>query len=370
MRGGDELYGVHLTREMLEARVGSLAQVGGITEFRYAGGRSEGVRGIRIDTGRLCVELVLDRGVDIAHATLDGVPFIWRTANDIASPVYYDARGDEWLRSFFGGWLTTCGLSNFGPAGEDAFGAFGLHGRINNTPASEVAVQTRWDGDRCIFEVRATLHESKALSSNLVLERRWWTELGSVTMHLEDRVRNAGGERAPHMMLYHCNAGFPVLGPDTRVHVSHTNMEPRDAQARAGMDVWDRGAAPQAGFAEQVFIHTPRAGADGKARAAILDAHGNGGRGLGFEIAYDPVALPALFTWRKLAVGSYVMAIEPANSRAIQGREYAGKHDMLPFLEPGEERCYTLDFTAVSGDALRASSAMIASINATRADQV
>ncbi len=47
------------------------------------------------------------------------------------------------------------------------------------------------------------------------------------------------------------------------------------------------------------------------------------GAGLGFEIAFDPNALPALFTWRKLDFGDYVMSVEPANTAAIQGREYA-----------------------------------------------
>jgi hypothetical protein len=363
-----DLYGRHLSRAELEDRIGSLAQIGGITEFRYTGGRSDGVRGIRIDTGRLCVEMVVDRALDVARATLDGMPFVWRSANDIASPAYYDSRGDEWLRSFFGGWLTTCGLTNFGPAGHDRWGEHGLHGRINNVPASEMSVDTRWEGDRCIFEVRATLHESKALGPNLVLSRRWWTELGSATLHLEDRVINAGSVRAPHMILYHCNAGFPLLCPTSRVHVSHVAVEPRDAQAQAGLDVWDRGGEPQAGFAEQVFIHVPLVCADGKARAAIVDRRASDNRGLGFELAYDPDSLPALFTWRNLDRANYVMSVEPANTRAIQGREYAADHGLLPFLEPSAERVYRLEFTALSGDALQASVAAIASANATIAD--
>jgi hypothetical protein len=362
------LYGRHLSRAELESRIGSLAQVGGISEFRYAGGRSDGVRGIRIDTGRLCVEMVVDRGLDIARATLDSVPFVWRSANDIASPAYYNGSGDEWLRSFFGGWLTTCGLANFGPAGRDRWGEYGLHGRINNVPATDTIAETRWEEDRCVFDVRATLHESKALGLDLVLSRRWWTELGSVTLHLEDRVINAGSERAPHMILYHCNAGFPLLSSSTRAHVSHTIVAPRDAQAQVGLDVWDCGGEPQSGFAEQVFIHASLACADGKARAAIVDHRCNDDRGLGFELAYDPKLLPALFSWRKLDRSNYVMSVEPANTRAIQGRDYAASHGLLPFLEPGEERVYRLEFTALSGEALRASVAMIESANETIAD--
>lgn len=157
-------------------------------------------------------------------------------------------------------------------------------------------MQTCWDGDHCVFEVRGTPRESKALKATLVLHRRWGTELGSATMHLEDRVVNVGTVAAPHMILYHCNAGFPLLGASTYVYVSHASIKPRDKQAEVGLDVWNRGAEPEFGFAEQVFIHTPVACVGGKARAAVVNPQSNGGRGLGFEIAYEPESLPALFT--------------------------------------------------------------------------
>ncbi|MBV9973585.1 MAG: aldose 1-epimerase family protein [Candidatus Eremiobacteraeota bacterium] len=362
-----DLFGERISREQLNARVGSLAQVGGITEFTYNSGRGRGVRAVRVDTGVLSVDIVIDRALDIPHAAFRGTPFVWRTANDIAAPEFYEAAGDEWLRSFFGGWLTTCGLANFGPPGSDRWGTFGQHGRINNLPAANFSAQTRWEGDRCIFEVSGTMRETKALGEKLVLHRRWTAELGSSVMHLQDRVVNEGGTSRPHMILYHCNAGFPLLAAGTRVHVSHQSVQPRDEQAKAGMDVWNRGGEPQAGFAEQVFIHRPRACADGKARAAIVRDDLFDGADLGFEIAYDCASLPALFTWRKLDVGDYVMSVEPANTLAIQGRQYAKEHDMLPFLEPGEERAYELSFTALSGDALRASIDAIANANATTA---
>jgi len=363
-----ELFGRQFTRIELEARIGSLSQIGGITPFQYAEGRADGVRAFRIDTGRLCVDLVADRTLDVARAALDGVPFAWRTANEITAPGYYDATGDAWLRSFFGGWLTTCGLSNFGPAGEDAHGSYGLHGRIDNLPASELAERTWWEGDRCFFSVSGVVRETKALDRHLVLLRTWTTELGSTMIRLEDRVRNAGGTRAPHMILYHCNAGFPIVGPDARVYLTRTGTEPRDKAAAAGIDTWDHGGEPHPGFAEQVFIHAPHAETDGRARAIVANVKTCHGRGLGFEVAYDPTTLPAIFTWRMLGYGDYVMSVEPANTCAIQGRTYAGRHGLLPFLEPGEERVYRLDLTALSGDALHASVATIASASATTAE--
>ncbi len=353
------LYGLKLSRAELLERTGRLEQIGGITELSFGGGRARGVRGIRVETGRLCVEFVADRALDIVRASCDGVPFVWRSANDLAAPSFYEPHGDEWLRSFFGGWLTTCGLSNFGPAGTDRWGEFGLHGRIDNLPVEELSATTRWDGERCTFEIAGTIRETKALGVKLALHRRWSTELGSTTLRLEDRVVNESGNEWPHMILYHCNAGFPLLGADTKVYVSHSSVEPRDAQAQVGLPVWDRGGEPEAGFAEQVFIHTPVPCADGKARAAIVRPQLRAGAGLGFEIAFDPAELPALFSWRKLDVGDYVMSVEPANTRAIQGRAFAEGHGLLPTLAPGAQRRYSLDFSVLTGIALKESIATI-----------
>jgi hypothetical protein len=371
-----KLYGREIAVVDLRRRTGSFNQIGGIFPFVYADGRSRGVRGIRIDTGVIQVELVADRCLDIARVALNGVPLMWRSANDIAAPEFYDADGDAWLRSFFGGWMTTCGLGNFGPAGTDAWGTFGLHGRINNTPAEALRHETYWEGDRCFFEVTGTMRETKALGEILVLHRTIFAELGGATVHVRDRMVNEGSKTAPHMLLYHCNAGWPLLDEMTRVHVSHAAMRARDAAAERGLSEWNCGGPPHDTFAEQVFIHAMQACPDGKARAAIVNhSSGNGAsqndagseRNFGFEIAFDPAALPALMTWRMLEANNYVMAVEPANTSAIEGREFAGRHGLLPLLEPGEERNYAVDLTAIEGERLSASIDMIASATATTA---
>jgi hypothetical protein len=61
--------------------------------------------------------------------------------------------------------------------------------------------------------------------------------------------------------------------------------------------------------------------------------------------------------------------VEPANTPAIQGREHAAVRGVLPFLDPGEERVYRLELTALSGEDLHARIAAIASANAAAADQ-
>ncbi len=71
------------------------------------------------------------------------------------------------------------------------------------------------------------------------------------------------------------------------------------------------------------------------------------GRGLALAIRFDPAQLPALFTWRMLGYGTYVMGMEPANCPTIEGRVEAGKRGTLPFLEAGETRSYDLRFDVI-----------------------
>lgn len=339
------LFGTDYTREQLRAYTGRLGQVGGIETFRYDDGRGQGVRALRFVTGSgFSVTAVVDRALDVAHADFGGIPLCWDSSNEIAAPEYYDPVGDGWLQTFFGGLFTTAGLTNFGPGGSDRYGAYGLHGRIDCLPAQDVQRVVHWEGDECTLEVTGTVRQTRVFGENLILRRHLSTRLGSRNLHLLDTVTNEGATRTPHMILYHCNGGFPILAPGARLYVSHSGMRPRDAEAEKGLAVWDQVEEPQAGFAEQVFIHAPVSIDDGRAAVLLANRSLRDGQGLGLAIRFDPDQLPALMQWRMFGQGTYVMGMEPANCPTIEGRVEAGRRGTLPFLEAGECREYDLDF--------------------------
>lgn len=346
-----QLFGRGYSRSELAAFTGRLDAFAGITPLERVAGRGRGVRELSVRTGSgFSFVPVADRALDVALATYNDVPLCWRSCNDIASPAYADHVAEGFLRTFAGGLFTTCGLANFGPPGSDAWGTFGLHGRINLTPAENVRCETTWtDEDTCVFEVSGTMRETRVFGENFRLERRIRAIAGGTSLELHDTVTNEAGSRRPHMILYHCNGGFPILAPDAGLYVSHAGMRPRDAQAARGLDVWDRGAAPRRDFDEQVFIHEPIACADGRAAAVLWNPLLREGRGLGLAIRFDPIQLPAFFTWRMLGHGTYVMGMEPANCPTIEGRVEAGKRGTLPFLESGESREYDLEFSVLTG---------------------
>ncbi len=276
------------------------------------------------DGSGLTATLVVDRALDALELTYRGVPLTWCGPGGFAPAPSPPTTLDGFQRGFFGGLVTTCGLSAFGPAGSDARGTWPQHGNINYLSAESLGVWVHWDDAQPHIRVSGTVRESRMFGQTLRLERTWTMPIGRGELVLHDRVTNDGGQEEPHMILYHCNVGYPLLDENTIWSVSHVDMIPRDDEAAKAIGAWNHGARLDALFNEQVFVHRPFADTGGWAHATATNPNLLGGVSL--RIAYRPEQLPALFTWRMLSYETYVMAAEPANRRTIAGRVQA-QHD-------------------------------------------
>ncbi len=305
--------------------------------FEYTDGPAAGTRAYEVRSGGgLRVVFLADRALDPLLLEYQGMPLSWQSANGVV------AHDHNFLDSFFGGLMTTCGLANFGPPGADHWGRFEQHGRINHIAAENISARLCDDGSA--FEISGEVRESRLFGESLVLKRRWSIAVGGDSMEVRDIVTNEGGTAWPHMMLYHCNAGFPLLADGTRLHLSHSGMRARDAQAEEGLQNWNKGGPPDPSFEEQVFVHDMRAIGDQDNAVALIENSDVNGKPLALAIFFGVGSLPNAMTWRMLGYGTYVMAVEPANCAAIQGRSFARKHKMLQILEPGETVSYCLRF--------------------------
>mgnify|MGYP006304069093 CR=1 FL=1 len=104
-----ELYGKSLSRAEILHRVGDISQICDARRSILSEGRSRGVEIVDVyNAAGLRFTIVPSRGMDISHASYKGMPFAWRSAVGEISPFLYQPEGYEWLRSFFGGLLTTC----------------------------------------------------------------------------------------------------------------------------------------------------------------------------------------------------------------------------------------------------------------------
>lgn len=336
-----QLFGRTLTRQELQAHVGNMAQLGGIRPIELASGRERGVRGFDIVTGSgFEVTVLADRALDITRAAYRGRSLAVHTPAGQAHPAYFEAQGLGWLRTFPGGLVTTCGLGSAGAPSEDAGETPGLHGRISHLPAEELGYWGEWKGDEYWMHVTGTMTEGSLFHGQLRLTRHLSARLGGNSIIIEDTVENLGGTPAPHMMLYHCNLGFPLLSQAAQMVTPSVQVTPRDAAAEPGLLEWSTFQPPTPGYAEQVFYHEMEADNAGNVRVAVVNPELDGG--LGVFLTYHKKSLPKFTEWKQMGYGDYALGLEPANC-GVEGRAVERARGTLQTLQPGETRDYRLE---------------------------
>ncbi len=329
----------------LLSRVGHIEQLAGINLSEAGEGKARGSRILNVWTGTgLRFHVNADRALDISSCEFKGIPLSWRSPSGDVHPAYYEPQDSGWLRSFPGGLLTTCGLDHFGPPSQDGGANFGLHGRISNTPASQVNHRTYWDGDEYKLEITAESRQASLFGENLVIRRRISTTLGSNSIRIEDCVTNEGFEPASHMLLYHFNLGFPLVSEKAQLHLQTEATLPKDEHSKSGIGEWDRFQKPTPGYQEQVFIHRPKTDENG---ITHFEWH-NPQLEIGLRWSYKRANLPYLMEWKMMGEGAYVVGIEPANCNGTAGRLALREEGSLPLLEAGESREYQIDLEVIS----------------------
>jgi hypothetical protein len=335
------------TKAELLSIVGDPAQLAGATPFVLADGKAEGVKGVRVDTGGgLCFTVLPGRGMDIAEASYRGRALSFLSGTGVTSPAYYEEPGINWLRGFFAGFLTTCGITNSGHPTVDQGQAFGLHGRVSNAGAEDLAIDQEWQGEEYLIRVKGRVREVQALAGeNLVLTRRLETRLGAKGFTLRDVVENRGFGAQPLLLLYHCNFGFPLLGPRARIVGPIRGIRPRDEQARADRGVEEALQIPEpvADYKEKVFFLDLAADGQDRTFVGLLNPDVGDGTPLGLVMRFDRRELPAFTEWKNPMRGFYVLGLEPGNVTPL-GRGVLRERGELPLLAGQSSYSLSIDF--------------------------
>ena len=148
-------------------------QLGGIETSILDNGSARGTRIAWINTGTgLRYKVVIDRAMDIADAFYNQHSLAWVSHVGITSPQPFSDKGIDWIRTFGGGLLTTCGLSHVGGPEKDEFGERGLHGLISNMPAEiESIIQPDPVNGKMEMSITGTMKETKIFGPSLELRR-------------------------------------------------------------------------------------------------------------------------------------------------------------------------------------------------------
>jgi hypothetical protein len=343
-----KILGQSFSKRELERRTGNLQQIGGTRHFEYTAGRAKGVEAIEVNTGGGLVFTVLPgRGLDIANCTFQGINLVYLAPGGVTHPAFHNPAGLEWLNTFFGGLMTTCGLTYFGDPERDGDQELGLHGRYAGLASAVVRDNSRWEGEEYRIEISGTVEECALFGDKLRLERSITTALGAKHLRIRDRVENFGFRSSPLTVLYHINCGFPLLDESSELELSSVEIEPYDRNAERHLGQVRQFSRPRAGFQGQDFLHRMIPDAEGYARAALINPRLQGG--LGLYLRFRTVTLPFLNEWKMLDEGDYVVGIEPVNTKTV-GRATLKKEKRLPWIEPGECQDMEVEIGILQGE--------------------
>ena len=333
--------------ELYLDHTGRLSQVGGVTSFVHNSGKAKGTSTLRVRTATgLEFWVVPDRGMDIFEASFRGKSLAWHSPTGMVHPAYATHQGLDWLNSFAGGLLCTCGLSNAGAPSVDLGENLGLHGVISNTPAERIEWSEKWVDDDCLISVSGSVRETSVHGHNLVLERTISTSLQSACITVRDCVENHGLRDSPLMLLYHLNFGFPLLTATSEIHAPSGDPEPATEHAAKTRSDWHLFSPPQRGMAERVYFHSMRPDEHGRVTVVLVsdrnDPH------YGISICYDAAALPEFVEWKMTSTNHFVLGLEPGNCRST-GRDAERTRGALQTIAPGERRTFELEICVLDG---------------------
>lgn len=328
------MYLKQYQKQEILKKAGNMLRIAGAQSVEFSDGRARGVRAFDVHSGSgFNFTVLADRGMDIAFADYKGVPVGWMSDAGIIAPAYHERTGRDFNRTFSGGLLTTCGLTQAGEPGVDSDGeTLGLHGRISHTPAENAHAESFWQSDDYITQITGTLKERNHGSYNLAMTRQITTAMNHPGLQLTDTIRNDGFLPAPLMLIYHFNLGFPLINDNSEVFSDAQAIKTIfDSTNRSYNDL--RLVGPKA--EKSMHLHDMPLG---EVKAGVINRELQ----FGIRFQYDSNRLPYLMQWKYLRDGYYAFALEPSNCYAWVGRAEARKKDMLPTISPGESISFSI----------------------------
>lgn len=343
-----EIFNEEIEKNELMKRIGDISQLGGLKQYEFNDGVRKGVRAVDIKSPcGIDMTIVIDRAMDISYLSYKSIPISWRSSTREASPMYYESKGIGFLRTFYGGLLTTCGLTTIGMPSIDEGEELGLHGRISNMPAENICANGKWEDDIYKMWVAGKVRESSVFGDKLELTRKITSWMDRPKILIEDTIENIGAKISPIMLLYHINIGYPVLDKNSKLLEPKTKVTPINEEAKKAISKYSEFSDPIPGFKEQTYLHDIEADDKGNSNIAIVNENFNNGCGIGVWVKFNKNNLPYLVEWKNMQEVDYVCGIEPTNS-LIRGRKVEREEGNLRFINPGEKINYRIEFNILT----------------------
>lgn len=308
---------------------GHIDQLFPVRRVRLTEGRAKGVALLEVENGSglsFCINL--SRGLDIPFLRYKGQNAGYLSPCGIVAPEYYDDKTAGFLKSFTAGFLTTAGIKYIGAPCEYNGISYGLHGHISHLPAESFCYELAENNNAVCLKAKGKISDAAIFEDKLSLERTFSCGYREKKFTIADRVTNEGYQRSRHMILYHFNIGYPLLCPDSLIHIPTKRVTPRTPHSRKGVSDWMKVHEPRPDYEEQCFYHELE-GAD--ATVAVFNPR----LGMGVAIQFDRSTLDHFVQWKMLGARDYVIGLEPCNA-TIDGIEDAVENGSLKYIGPQE----------------------------------
>lgn len=302
-----------------------------LRKFTLGEGKARGTTVIEVCTaGGLQVDILPDTGLDIGQVRYKGFNVSFISKNGYDSPAAFDPHETEFLHTFPGGMVYTCGLRSTGGAHRDGGEWHPLHGRYHSLCAEQVSADITDD----VVIIRGILRETALFGTVLELRRTIRIPVFGAAITIDDKLTNLSHRDEEYTLLYHCNFGWPLLSEQTRLELpQQRRTTPRTPFAASELGQECTFTAPVPNREEQVFFHE-----DMERTAALV----NETIGIRMTMGWSDT-LPIFAQWRSLAGGDYVCGLEPSNNY-ILGRSAERENGTLQVLKPFQTVCTQVSF--------------------------
>lgn len=350
-----------------------------VRKYVLHGGKQEGVEVIDVNNGKLRFTVVPTRGMSIQEVLMGDLRLGWDSpVKGLVHPKYinqHTRQGLGWLEGF-NEWMVRCGLEFFGGPGTDEFidntgkkatMDLTLHGKIGNTPASQVEVIVERQAPYRI-RILGRVDETCMHGPKLELSAEVSTVPGSNSLRISDKITNRSAVEQEFGILYHANYGTPLMEKGAKFVAPARQVTPINEYPASDVSSYNLFRAPIPGFPEQVFCLRLWADKNDRTKVMLRNAAADKAVSMAFSIKQ----LPFFTLWKNPVAyeDGYVTGLEPGTgfprNRAIERR-----FGRVPKLAPHQSRLFTVDVALHAGkDQVDATANEIVKIQAGRKTQV
>lgn len=291
--------------------VGHIDQLLRVKRIRLQDGKADGITMLDVQNrSGMHFNVNVSRGLDITNVEFLGQNLGFISPCGIVSPEYFDDKGLGFLKSFTAGFMTTCGLKVVGAPCEYDGKTYGLHGNVSHTPAEDVTYVIEEDEENPYVKITGIVRDAVIFGDKLVLKREIKCGYKKRKITIKDRVINEGYTKAHHMILYHCNIGYPLLTEKSEIFIPSKEIKARTTHAEKGIKDWMKSEVPDEHYEEMCYYHTLKSDERKMTAVAVFNYELN----MGVAIEFDTHSLDQFIQWKMMGAGDYVMGLEPCNS--------------------------------------------------------